>query len=40
MDLFGSDGKTAFLTWAPSGIGQRIAIGMAEPGARMARVEQ
>ncbi len=33
MNLFTLDGKTAFVTGAGSGIGQRVAIGLAEAGA-------
>ena len=33
MDLFSLDGNTAFVTGAGSGIGQRIAVGLAEAGA-------
>src|SRR5258708_11684069 len=33
MNLFPLDGKTAFVTGAGSGIGQRVAIGLAEAGA-------
>src|SRR4051794_5114993 len=36
MDLFRLDGKTAFVTGAGSGIGQGIAIGLAEAGADVA----
>lgn len=36
MDLFGLHGETAFVTGAGSGIGQRIAIGLAEAGADVA----
>jgi NAD(P)-dependent dehydrogenase (short-subunit alcohol dehydrogenase family) len=33
MNLFSLEGKTAFVTGAGSGIGQRIAVGLAEAGA-------
>ncbi len=33
MDLFSLGGRTAFVTGAGSGIGQRIAVGLAEAGA-------
>ena len=33
MNLFSLEGKTAFVTGAGSGIGQRIALGLAEAGA-------
>jgi NAD(P)-dependent dehydrogenase (short-subunit alcohol dehydrogenase family) len=33
MDLFSLSGRTAFVTGAGSGIGQRIAVGLAEAGA-------
>jgi NAD(P)-dependent dehydrogenase (short-subunit alcohol dehydrogenase family) len=33
MDLFSLSGETAFVTGAGSGIGQRIAVGLAEAGA-------
>jgi NAD(P)-dependent dehydrogenase (short-subunit alcohol dehydrogenase family) len=33
MKLFSLEGKTAFVTGAGSGIGQRIALGLAEAGA-------
>jgi NAD(P)-dependent dehydrogenase (short-subunit alcohol dehydrogenase family) len=36
MNLFSLEGKTAFVTGAGSGIGQRIAIGLAEAGASVA----
>jgi NAD(P)-dependent dehydrogenase (short-subunit alcohol dehydrogenase family) len=36
MKLFSLDGETAFVTGAGSGIGQAIAIGMAEAGANVA----
>ena len=36
MDLFQLKGETAFVTGAGSGIGQRIAIGLAEAGADVA----
>jgi NAD(P)-dependent dehydrogenase (short-subunit alcohol dehydrogenase family) len=36
MDLFSLAGETAFVTGAASGIGQRIAIGLAEAGADVA----
>jgi NAD(P)-dependent dehydrogenase (short-subunit alcohol dehydrogenase family) len=36
MNLFSLEGKTAFVTGAGSGIGQRIAIGLAEAGAAVA----
>ena len=36
MDLFSLKGETAFATGAGSGIGQRIAIGLAEAGADVA----
>ena len=32
-DLFRLDGQTAFVTGAGSGIGQRLAVGLAEAGA-------
>ncbi len=35
MDLFRLDGRTAFVTGAGSGIGQAIAIGLAQAGARV-----
>lgn len=35
-DLFSLEGKIAFVTGAGSGIGQRIAIGLAEAGANVA----
>ncbi len=34
MDLFDLSGDVAFVTGAGSGIGQQIAIGLAEAGAR------
>ena len=33
MNLFSLEGKIAFVTGAGSGIGQRIAVGLAEAGA-------
>jgi len=33
MDLFSLDGKISFVTGSGSGIGQRLAIGLAEAGA-------
>ena len=36
MNLFSLDGKIAFVTGAGSGIGQRIAIGLAEAGSALA----
>lgn len=36
MDLFSLNGQTAFVTGAGSGIGQRIAVGLAEAGADVA----
>jgi NAD(P)-dependent dehydrogenase (short-subunit alcohol dehydrogenase family) len=36
MDLFSLKGETAFVTGAGSGIGQRIAVGLAEAGADVA----
>src|SRR5215218_5757617 len=36
MDLFRLDGQIAFVTGAGSGIGQRLAIGLAEAGADVA----
>ncbi|WP_413989433.1 SDR family oxidoreductase [Labrys okinawensis] len=36
MQIFRLDGQTAFVTGAGSGIGQRIAIGLAEAGADIA----
>ena len=33
MDLFRLDGQAALVTGAASGIGQRLAIGLAEAGA-------
>ncbi|NJM40558.1 MAG: SDR family oxidoreductase [Anaerolineae bacterium] len=36
MELFGLDGQIAFVTGAGSGIGQRLAIGLAEAGADVA----
>ena len=36
MDLFDLSGQTAFVTGAGSGIGQRIAVGLAEAGADVA----
>lgn len=36
MKIFQLDGQTAFVTGAGSGIGQRIAIGLAEAGAHVA----
>ena len=33
MDLFALHGEIAFVTGAGSGIGQRIAVGLAEAGA-------
>lgn len=36
MDLFRLDGQVAFVTGAGSGIGQRLAIGLAEAGADVA----
>jgi len=36
MDLFDLGGQTAFVTGAASGIGQRIAVGLAEAGADVA----
>ena len=36
MDLFRLDGEVAFVTGAGSGIGQAIAIGLAEAGADVA----
>lgn len=36
MDLFSLTGQTAFVTGAGSGIGQRIAVGLAEAGADVA----
>lgn len=36
MDLFQLKGETAFVTGAGSGIGQRIAVGLAEAGAAVA----
>ena len=33
MNLFSLEGKTALVTGAGSGIGQRIAVGLAEAGA-------
>lgn len=36
MQIFRLDGQTAFITGAGSGIGQRIAIGLAEAGADIA----
>ncbi|HPU16392.1 MAG TPA: SDR family NAD(P)-dependent oxidoreductase, partial [Polymorphobacter sp.] len=36
MDLFQLNGDVAFVTGAGSGIGQRIAIGLAEAGAAVA----
>jgi len=33
MELFSLEGKTAFVTGAGSGIGQRMALGLAEAGA-------
>src|SRR6516164_10621370 len=33
MNLFSLEGKTSFVTGAGSGIGQRIALGLAEAGA-------
>jgi NAD(P)-dependent dehydrogenase (short-subunit alcohol dehydrogenase family) len=36
MNLFSLEGKTAFVTGAGSGIGQRIAVGLAEAGASVA----
>jgi len=39
MKLFDLDGQVAFVTGAGSGIGQRIAIGLAEAGADVACVD-
>ncbi|WP_216322105.1 SDR family oxidoreductase [Deinococcus aestuarii] len=36
MDLFSLTGQTAFVTGAGSGIGQRLAVGLAEAGADVA----
>lgn len=36
MDLFQLNGETAFVTGAGSGIGQRLAVGLAEAGADVA----
>ncbi|MCA9836245.1 MAG: SDR family oxidoreductase [Trueperaceae bacterium] len=36
MDLFSLEGEVAFVTGAGSGIGQRLAIGLAEAGAEVA----
>ncbi len=36
MDMFSLAGEIAFVTGAGSGIGQRIAIGLAEAGADVA----
>jgi len=36
MDLFELHGEVAFVTGAGSGIGQRIAVGLAEAGADVA----
>jgi NAD(P)-dependent dehydrogenase (short-subunit alcohol dehydrogenase family) len=36
MNLFSLDGRIAFVTGAGSGIGQRIAVGLAEAGAAVA----
>jgi NAD(P)-dependent dehydrogenase (short-subunit alcohol dehydrogenase family) len=36
MDLFRLDGQIAFVTGAASGIGQRLAVGLAEAGADVA----
>ena len=33
MNLFSLDGKISFVTGAGSGIGQRVAVGLAEAGA-------
>ena len=36
MNLFDLSGETAFVTGAGSGIGQRLAVGLAEAGADVA----
>ncbi len=36
MNLFSLEGKVAIVTGAGSGIGQRIAVGLAEAGASVA----